>query len=61
MDENSLSDFRRKKLGFIFQDCNLLDTLTMRENTALGLVLSKVRSKEILRRVDELSETLGVT
>lgn len=39
--EPALSDFRRNQLGFIFQDYNLLDTLTLFENIALPLVLSK--------------------
>lgn len=60
MDENALSTFRRNKLGFIFQDYNLLDTLTFRENIALPLILSKVKPKEILHRVDEISESLGI-
>jgi putative ABC transport system ATP-binding protein len=60
MNENDLSAFRREKLGFIFQDYNLLDTLTLRENIALPLVLSKVRPKEILHKVDEISDTFGI-
>lgn len=60
MEEPALSSFRRKKLGFIFQDYNLLDTLTLRENIALPLVLSKVPPKEILKRVDAIAELLSI-
>ena len=41
LDEDELSMFRRKRLGFIFQDYNLLDTLTLKENIILPLTLSK--------------------
>lgn len=60
LSDNALAAFRRKKLGFIFQDYNLLDTLTFRENIALPLVLSKVQPKEILHRVETISEVLGI-
>lgn len=60
LSDNALASFRRKKLGFIFQDYNLLDTLTFRENIALPLVLSKVQPAEILQRVDEMSAVLGI-
>ncbi len=43
---DKLSDFRRDKLGFIFQDFNLLDTLTVKENIALPLSLSKLSYKK---------------
>lgn len=60
LNDNDLASFRRKKLGFIFQDYNLLDTLTFRENIALPLVLSKVQPAKILQRVDEISTALGI-
>ena len=60
MNEDALSNFRREKLGFNFQDYNLLDTLTFRENIALPLVLSKVHPKEIMQRVNKISEALGI-
>lgn len=60
MNEDALSNFRREKLGFIFQDYNLLDTLTFRENIALPLVLSKVDPKDIMQRVNKISEALGI-
>ncbi|MFJ8260809.1 ABC transporter ATP-binding protein [Rummeliibacillus sp. NPDC094406] len=60
MKEEQLSDFRRNKLGFIFQDYNLLDTLTVKENILLPLALSKVAVSEINRRVDEIADTFGI-
>lgn len=47
MNEQQMSTFRRDKLGFIFQDYNLLDTLTIRENIILPLALAKRPVKEM--------------
>ena len=58
---NSLNKFRREELGFIFQDFNLLDTLTAYENIALALTIQKVNLKEIDARVKEVSKKLGIT
>ncbi|MBP0725478.1 ABC transporter ATP-binding protein [Bacillus sp. RG28] len=60
MKEKQLSDFRRNQLGFIFQDYNLLDSLTVKENILLPLALSKVPVKEIERRVNEIADTFGI-
>lgn len=60
MNEEQLSDFRRNKLGFIFQDYNLLDTLTVKENIVLPLALSKVPAAEIEKRVNEIADTFGI-
>lgn len=60
MNEEQLSDFRRNQLGFIFQDYNLLDTLTVKENILLPLALSKVSAKEIETRVQEIADTFGI-
>lgn len=57
---NKLNKFRREELGFIFQDFNLLDTLTAYENIALALTIQKVNSKEIDKRVKEVAEKLGI-
>lgn len=57
---NKLNKFRRDELGFIFQDFNLLDTLTCYENIALALTIQKVKAKEIDRRIMEISEKSGV-
>lgn len=60
MNEDKLSVFRRNKLGFVFQDFNLLDTLTVKENIVLPLSLSKVDLNEIKQRLKEVSESLGI-
>ncbi|WP_313804507.1 ABC transporter ATP-binding protein [Cytobacillus sp.] len=60
MKEEQLSDFRRNNLGFIFQDYNLLDTLTVKENILLPLALSKVPAKEIENRVEIIADTFGI-
>ena len=60
MNEEKLSVFRRNKLGFIFQDFNLLDTLTVKENIVLPLALSKVNLNEIEKRLREVSVALGI-
>lgn len=56
-----LSAFRREKLGFIFQDFNLLDTLTAYENISLALSISGVKAAEIDRRVTEIAKALNIT
>ena len=58
---NRLNQFRREELGFIFQDFNLLDTLTAYENIALALTIQKVKPKEIETRVKEIAEKLEIT
>ena len=58
---SQLADFRGKKLGFIFQDCNLLDTLTAFENIALALTIRGTPAGEIEGRVKETAELLGIT
>ena len=58
---NKLNKFRREELGFIFQDFNLLDTLTAYENIALALTIQRVRPKEIDMRVKEIAKKLGIT
>ena len=55
-----MNKFRREELGFIFQDFNLLDTLTAYENIALALTIQKVKANEIDRRVNEIAEKLGI-
>lgn len=55
-----LADFRREKLGFIFQHFNLLDTLTAYENIALALSILKVPEREIDRRIQETAEFLEI-
>ena len=61
MKGKALSQFRRERLGFIFQDCNLLDTLTAFENIALALAILKAPAGEIPGRVRETAELLGIS
>lgn len=58
---NKLNKFRREELGFVFQDFNLLDTLTAYENIALALTIQKVNAKEIDKRVKEIARKLEIT
>lgn len=58
---NKLNRFRREQLGFIFQDFNLLDTLTAFENIALALSIQGVHAKEIQKRVSQLAFELGIS
>ena len=57
---NKLNKFRREELGFIFQDFNLLDTLTAYENIALALSIQNVKAGEIDRRVKKVANELGI-
>lgn len=61
MNDKVLADFRRDNLGFIFQDYNLLDSLTVRENIVLPLAIAKVPAKEINARVDKIATTFGIS
>ncbi len=58
---NQLNKFRREELGFIFQDFNLLDTLTAYENIALALTIQRVPANEIDAKVKNVAEKLGIT
>lgn len=58
---NTLNRFRREQLGFIFQDFNLLDTLTAYENIALALTIQKVNAKSIEQRVKSIAKKLDIT
>ena len=58
--KNNLSKFRREELGFIFQDFNLLDTLTAYENIAIALTIQKVKASEIDRRIKEDAMKLDI-
>nr|WP_235430652.1 ABC transporter ATP-binding protein [Paenibacillus larvae] len=60
MKEEQLALFRRSKLGFVFQDYNLLDSLTVRENIALPLALSHVKAAEIDERVVRIAKKFGI-
>ena len=58
--EDDLADFRRKNLGFIFQDFNLLDTLTIEENIALSLIINESEWKSVDDRVNKMATSLGI-
>ncbi|ONI46411.1 multidrug ABC transporter ATP-binding protein [Candidatus Epulonipiscioides gigas] len=57
---NQLSDFRGKKLGFIFQDFNLLDTLTAYENIALALSINNIKPAKIDVLVKQIAKDLNI-
>lgn len=57
---DQLALFRRRQLGFVFQDFNLLNTLSVRDNIALPLALDNVKAVEIHRRVKEVAARLGI-
>jgi len=58
--EQDIAKFRRENLGFIFQDFNLLDTLTIEENIALILTINKIPEKEIDTKTQEIAKKLGI-
>jgi len=60
LKQKDLSRFRREGLGFIFQDSNLLDTLTAFENIALALTICKAPAGEITPRVQDAARQLGI-
>ena len=60
LKEPNLSKFRREKLGFIFQDFNLLDTMTLKENIVLPLALSKTPYQTIKTKLQDISVKLGI-
>ena len=57
---NKLNEFRREELGFIFQDFNLLDTLTAYENVALALSIQNVPAKQIDAKVRAVAKELEI-
>lgn len=57
----SLARFRRENLGFVFQDFNLLDTLTISENIALALAINRAPAGEVEPRIREMAEKLNIT
>ena len=61
INEKQIARFRRENLGFVFQDFNLLDTLTISENIALALTINKVPAGEIDGRVREMAGKLNIT
>lgn len=60
ISRKNISKFRRENLGFIFQDFNLLDTLTIHENIALALTINKTKKDEIDNKVKSVAKELGI-
>ncbi len=60
LDEKERSDFRRKEIGFIFQDYNLLETITVKDNILLPLAIDRTSVQESEQRINEISELLGL-
>ena len=58
--DGELSKFRRDNLGFVFQDFNLLDTYTLKDNILLPLVLSQTPIKEMESRLAPVAQMLGI-
>ena len=61
LSEEELSNFRKENLGFVFQDFNLLDTLTIKENIALSLIINKEDKNKIDDLVLDISKKLGIS
>jgi putative ABC transport system ATP-binding protein len=61
LSQGELAKFRRERLGFVFQDFNLLDTLTIEENIGLALSLNHQDPKTVQNRVREMAEKLGIS
>ena len=58
--EKESARFRRENLGFVFQDFNLLDTLTISENIALALTINKAPESQIAGKVQEMAQSLNI-
>lgn len=61
LDKNELAVFRRRELGFVFQDFNLLNTLTVEENIVLPLTLDGTRVSEMKHKAREIAGKLGIS
>lgn len=59
--EKDISSFRRDNLGFVFQDFNLLDTFTLKDNILLPLVLAKKSVKEMEAKLEPIAKQLGIS
>lgn len=60
MTENQMCDFRYKNLGFIFQDFNLIDSLTVHENIAVPLTMAGIKKDEIYTRVAQIAKKINI-
>ena len=61
LSENDLASFRREHLGFIFQEYNLLDTLTVYENIALALTIKQLPKETVKQTILDLADKLGIS
>ena len=59
--EDDMADFRKENLGFIFQDFNLLDTLSIEENISLSLIINEENPNEVDKKVKDIATKLGIT
>ena len=60
LEESEVAKFRREKLGFVFQDFNLLDIFSNKDNIFLPMVLSDYKPKEMEKRLSEIQGLLGI-
>ncbi len=60
MKKKDLANYRREKIGFIFQDFNLLNTLTLKENIMLPILLGSGNKKVDMKKVDKIAKDLGI-
>ena len=61
LKKDELALFRRQRIGYIFQDFNLLESLTLKENIALPLILDKIAPQKIENRVNELMNFFDIS
>ncbi|MCM1988361.1 ABC transporter ATP-binding protein [Oceanirhabdus seepicola] len=61
IEDRELAGFRRENLGFIFQDFNLLDTLTIEENISLALTINNAKANGIDSKVEKIADQLGIS
>lgn len=61
VNNKRLSKIRQEKIGFIFQDYNLLDNMTLQDNIALPLSLNGKRSREIIEKTKQMASLFGLS
>ena len=61
LKDEELAKFRRENLGFVFQDFNLLDTLTVGENITLSLTVNGLLPEEVMSRTEKIAATMGIS